>query len=130
MNTIFSIFDTVGRKMGGVKFFDQSPNGVKVLSGSRVLFVATFYLIAFQVGPQWLFVSDWFIILNMCLFAFTNGYVSTLCAVKAPAQVEEDDRKGQVGAFIGTTLTFGILIGSIIAISTTPILKMTPGING
>lgn len=90
MNTIFSVFDTVGRKMGGSKFFDLGVFGVKTLSFIRILFVATFYLIAFQVGPSWMFVSDWFIILNMVLFAFTNGYVSTLCCCKGPAQVEDE----------------------------------------
>jgi len=47
MNTIFSIFDTVGRKLGGMKFFDLSPTSVKVLSAARLIFVATFYLVAF-----------------------------------------------------------------------------------
>lgn len=68
MNTIFSIFDTVGRKMGGSATFDISITSIKVLSVVRIIFVATFYLIAFQVGPSWLFVSDWFIIFNMILF--------------------------------------------------------------
>ncbi len=47
INTVFSIFDTVGRKMGGVKAFDLSSGGVKILTVSRVIFIATFYLIAF-----------------------------------------------------------------------------------
>ena len=39
--------DTVGRKMGGVKFFDLNKTAVKILSISRVVFIATFYLITF-----------------------------------------------------------------------------------
>lgn len=61
----------------------------------------------------------------MCLFAWTNGYAGTLCAMKAPGMVEEDKR-GQVGGFIGTTITLGILIGSTIALLLTPVLKLTP----
>lgn len=90
MNTVFSIFDTVGRKMGGLEFFDLSSGTVKVSAALRTVFIATFYLIAFQVGPSWLFISDWFIVVNMVLFAFSNGYVSTLCAVKAPNSVEPE----------------------------------------
>jgi len=80
------------------------------------------------VGPSWLFVSDWFIICNMILFAFTNGYTNTLCAVKAPNSVPPE-QAGQVGGMIGVIITFGILIGTVIAFATTPILKMTPGLK-
>lgn len=125
MNTIFSVFDTVGRKLGGLKQFDLSVGGIKVVSATRLIFLATFWLIAFQIGPSWLFVADWFIITNMVVFSFSNGYVSTLCAVKAPGQVPSE-KAGQVGAFIGTTLTLGILLGSLIALAMTPVLKLTP----
>lgn len=47
MNTLFSIFDTLGRKLGGVKKFDMSATAVKVFSATRTIFVATFMLIAF-----------------------------------------------------------------------------------
>jgi predicted MFS family arabinose efflux permease len=47
MNTVFSVFDTIGRKMGGYKFFDLNPTSVKVLSASRSIFIVTFYLTAF-----------------------------------------------------------------------------------
>jgi hypothetical protein len=49
LNTIFSIADTIGRKMGGMKAFDLEPRGIKIQSGIRTLFIATFYLIAFNV---------------------------------------------------------------------------------
>ncbi len=51
----------------------------------------------------------------MILFAFTNGYISTQCAVKAPTEVS-DSQKEQLGTFVGLNITLGILIGSIIAI--------------
>lgn len=53
----------------------------------RTIFVATFLLVSFDVAPEWLFSADWFIIVNLVLFSITNGYVSTLCAVKAPQAV-------------------------------------------
>ena len=61
----------------------------------------------------------------MIIFAFTNGYCCTLCAVKAP-QTVEDEAKGQVGGFIGITIVSGIIIGSIIALATTPLINRAP----
>jgi hypothetical protein len=50
-----------------------------ILSYSRVLFIATAFLVDYSVGPSWLFgdSADWFKLVNMFLFAFTNGFVST-----------------------------------------------------
>ena len=92
MNTLFSVFDSAGRKLGGLPQFDVHTSTLKIFSALRLIFIATFYLIAFRVGPKWLFVSDWFILANMICFAFTNGYCSTMCAVKAPMQVSEQHR--------------------------------------
>jgi len=51
----------------------------------------------------------------MVLFAVTNGLVSTLCAIKAPQFVAEDQRE-QIGIFVGLFIALGIVCGSIIAI--------------
>jgi hypothetical protein len=51
----------------------------------------------------------------MMLFSFSNGFCSTLCAVKAPS-IAPDDMKESVGMFISIFLTTGILIGSLIAL--------------
>jgi len=88
MTTVFNVMDTVGRKLGGVKTFDLEGHTIKILSIARIIFIATFFLVAFEVGPIWMFNSSWFKIFNMMIFAFTNGYVSTLCAVKAPGTVQ------------------------------------------
>jgi len=86
---------------------------IKILSTLRTIFLVTFLLVAFDVAPT-LFSSDWFIILNLILFSISNGYVSTLCAVKAPMMVE-GEAKGQVGGFVGITISTGIVIGSLLA---------------
>ena len=95
------------------------------MSGVRTIFIVTFLLIAFEVSPGWLFRADWFKIVNFAIFAFTNGYTSTLCAVKAP-QTVEGEQKGQVGAFIGVTISCGILTGSLLALGMGEIIKLTP----
>lgn len=103
--------------MGGVPKFMMSNKAAILSSYARVIFIATFLLIAWNVAPSWLFghSADWFKILNMILFAFTNGFTSTQCAIKAPSQAR-DDSKEQVGTFVGVFLSMGILSGSLIAI--------------
>jgi hypothetical protein len=64
-------------------------------------------------------------VLNLVLFAISNGYVSTLCAVKAPSTVE-GEAKGQVGGFIGITISTGIVLGSLLAFGMTEAIKQTP----
>ena len=61
---------------------------VLILNYARTVFVATFLLTAFEVGPSWLFYSDWFKLTNMSLFAFFNGYLLSLCCIKAPDLVQ------------------------------------------
>ena len=87
--------------------------------------MGTFLLISFDVSPDWLFQSDWFVILNLVLFSITNGYVSTMCAIKAPSTVE-GEAKGQVGGFIGITISTGIVLGSLLAFGMTQVIKQTP----
>ena len=96
-----------------------------ILAGIRTIFIATFLLVAFEVQPAWLFTADWFKITNLALFSFTNGYVATLCAVKAP-QTVEGELKGQVGAFVGVTILLGIILGATFALGMGQVILHTP----
>ncbi len=51
MNTIYSLFDTIGRKLGSMEQFDVDPLGIKIISLGRSIFIATFMFIAFKVHP-------------------------------------------------------------------------------
>lgn len=84
MIIVFNVADTVGRYSGGHPALNIHSRSVIIGAACRTVFVVTFLLIGFQVGPTWLFNSDWFKITNMVIFALSNGYYSTLCAVKAP----------------------------------------------
>ena len=120
MNLLFNVCDTAGRYLGGAVHFPS-----KVIIGASVvrsIFALTTVLIALSASPAWLFQSDAFRIINMALFALTNGYVSTQCAIKAPQSVKEDQRE-QVGICVGVFLTFGILSGSIATIPFSEIVK-------
>lgn len=52
---------------------------VLILTYARVIFIASTFLIDYEVGPSWLVgpSGDWFKLLNIILFAFTNGFCST-----------------------------------------------------
>ena len=119
---IFNLLDTVGRYSGGVSCLMLSNMVIKIFASARTLFFVTFCLVSFDVSP---FFDDWFIILNLILFSITNGYVSTLCAVKAPMSVE-GEAKGQVGGFVGITISTGIVLGSLLAFSVTYLIEATP----
>ena len=113
----FNIFDTVGRFLGGQSWAFLSDRAIFIVTYSRIIFMVTGLLIAYNVAPSWLFGADadWFKIINMALFALSNGYCSTQCAIKAPSRAP-DDSKESVGTFIGVFITLGIVMGSIIAI--------------
>ena len=115
--------DTIGRYSGGVPSLILSNMAIKIFSGIRTFFFVIFCLIAFDVAP--FFSYDWFIILNLALFSISNGYVSTLCAVKAP-QTVEGEAKGQVGGFIGITISSGIVIGSLLAFAVQYLIEASP----
>ena len=82
--TLFNVFDTIGRYMAGLKCSQLPRKATVILIYLRVVFIATFLLTAFEVGPEWLFCSDWFKLTNTILFALTNGWLSSLCAIYAP----------------------------------------------
>ena len=114
--------DSVGRYCGGLASLMLSHFTIKLSSLIRTVFIATFLLISFDVS---FFADDWFIILNLVIFSVTNGYISTLCAVKAP-QTVEGEAKAQVGGFIGITISSGIVLGSIITFAVIPIISASP----
>ena len=78
----FNIFDTIGRKMGGLKMFNLSMGTVPLLALSRIIFLPLSYYIAISNkddngNNNGIAHSDWFKILSLTLFSFSNGYVST-----------------------------------------------------
>lgn len=113
INLVFNILDTVGRTLGGKVILKRRT--VVALSLLRTIFIFTTLATAVQASPAWLFQSDWFRLLNLALFALSNGYVSTLCTVLAPQMVSKDQQQ-QVGLFNSIFLCLGITLGSIVQI--------------
>jgi len=75
----FNLFDTLGRWLGGQPFAVMGDRKVLFITYGRVIFIVTSFLIDQNIGPAWLVgdQGDWFKLLNMALFALTNGYCST-----------------------------------------------------
>jgi len=126
--TTFNTMDTLGRYLAGWSCMDLTRSTTLLLTYVRTLQIALFLCAAFEVGPEWLFNSDLFKMTNFGMFAFTNGYLSSLCTIKAP-EVVKNRRSGpvaDVGAFIGVTKCLGIIIGSALAVPFKEIIKLTP----
>lgn len=121
----FNLFDSIGRYMGGVSCLLLKNSTIKIGSLLRLVFLATCLFIAFDVPPTAVFSTDWFIMLNLALFSVSNGYISTLCCVKAPMTVE-GEAKGQVGGFIGICISTGIVFGSLLAFGMAYVIKASP----
>jgi len=109
----FNVFDTIGRFAGGY-YHLFTPKTIFVLSISRLIFIPTFVLIQLKASPSWLFSSDWFRFVNMFLFAFTNGYNSTLCMIFGP-MIVKNSLKERAGLIMSFHLVGGIFVGALIA---------------
>ena len=109
---LFNICDTAGRLLGGLPKFSIARETTICGSLTRVIFLPTFFLIAYQIG---FFCSDWFKTVNVCLFAITNGFISTSCAILAPGIVPSQMAQ-QTGNLLGCCITLGITAGAFIAI--------------
>ena len=66
-----------------------------------------------NVAPEF-FKSDWFIITNLTLFATSFGYWTSLGMKYGTDPLTKN--QGLAGAIMGFNLTFGICLGSAIAI--------------
>ena len=113
--TLFNVSDTVGRYAASVSCMQLGRPVTLLLAYLRGLFLITILLTAFEVGPDWLFNSDWWKILSESAFAFTNGWLTSLCIILAPMCVQEKERGG-IGALISPVLLGGICLGTLIAL--------------
>ena len=84
----FNVFDTIGRTLGGKIMLGART--IIVMSLLRAVTVGTTLAIPLLVEPLGVFDSDWFKILNMVVFAVSNGYISTQCCILAPQVVRKD----------------------------------------
>ena len=74
MVLLYNLMDTVGKHVGSV--VNIPTRAVAFSSLARAIFIPTTIMITHYDGTE-TEVADWLKILNMALFAFSNGYVCT-----------------------------------------------------
>ena len=110
--TYHSFWDTVGRYLAGI--FNILPKKVFLWAClSRIIFVV-FYMLMHDGKDPSLWASNWFIIVNLTLFSFTCGYLSTLGMNYGSDETTLN--QSLAGSIMGFHLTFGICLGSAIAL--------------
>jgi len=108
----------VGRFAPRIPFFHVRKGWVVSLASlTRGLFVPVF--IAMEHSDHGLAANVAFQFILIVVFAFTNGYVSTLSMMLGPGQRGLDiDEAAPAGTLMSFFITFGILIGSLLALTT------------
>lgn len=116
---VFQLLDVVGRTAPQVEILRiQEGWIVTVLSLLRAAFVPAFILVQRASSQAWA-QEEWLQVVLMALFAFSNGYVSTLSMMLGPSQrgVAKDEQEA-AGVMMSLSLVFGILLGSFVALPT------------
>lgn len=117
-NTIMVIIYNLGNFIGKYtpRFIIISHSSIWVLSFLRLIFGVTFYMIACNMSPQWLFGSLWFKLLNMFLFSLSDGYCSTVIIIQSAGRLPERMRE-RAGYVILASMMIGILNGALLGLA-------------
>jgi len=112
---VFNVFDTIGRY--GPNYIKCEKKTVGYIVFSRFTFVMTFTLIAIAGGVKFLgfFSNSFFVIINMALFATTNGFCTSALFTLGPGSVP-NDLKGKAGSAMSFFLICGIFSGTLYAL--------------
>ena len=118
MTTLFNFFDTIGRYIGGNKKYFCSKFTMKVLAHLRLLNVILFILCYLKRDDFLLsYTGDVIKFLNLAIFAFSNGYLQTLCCIWAPSEITDAKKRDKVGQMVTLIINIGIMIGCLISIT-------------
>ena len=123
----FNLFDFVGRSLAGM-FQIIKINHLLIHSFIRVIYFPLFLFCALTCGfkfPTWSSFesSNVWPILIMCIFALTNGYVSTICMMTGPKLMTDGNGAEIAGVLMIFSLTFGLTVGSGLSFAVTAIAK-------
>uniref|UniRef100_A0A672PVG2 Solute carrier family 29 member 1 (Augustine blood group) n=1 Tax=Sinocyclocheilus grahami TaxID=75366 RepID=A0A672PVG2_SINGR len=111
---LFNVFDWLGRSLTAVCMWPGKDS--KLLPGllvARVIFVPLFMLCNVQPRynlPVYFSHDGWFIAF-MILFAFSNGYLASLCMCFGPKKVDASEAE-TAGAIMAFFLSLGLALGA------------------
>lgn len=112
MFLLFNLFDLIGRLTAGAFKPLFSANKLWIPAMLRLIFFPLFLLckIADSQLPT-VFNNDFCPLFFMILFAFSNGYVASLCMMLGPS-LTESKSAALAGTIMVFSLTFGLLCGA------------------
>ena len=111
---IFNVFDAVGRYCSLLRYL----YGKRVLSGLiflRFLFIGTFFILFYDQNVG-IINNGYFAVINMILFAFTNGYFITALFILPTEMYSKQREKELVSFMMSFMLNLGGIVGSSIAL--------------
>ncbi|KAG1950140.1 equilibrative nucleoside transporter 1 [Pimephales promelas] len=113
----FNVFDWAGRSLTAVCMWPGKDS--KLLPGlilARVIFVPLFMLCNVQprVNLPVYFTHDGWFIAFMILFAFSNGYLASLCMCFGPKKVDPSEAE-TAGAIMAFFLSLGLALGASVS---------------
>lgn len=112
MMLIFNVFDTIGRFLPNW-FVVLSSKGTTWLVFLRIISIVSICLIGYGTFNDF-FVRDWWIVVNIIIFAFTNGLATTLAMMYGVNEADENDKEN-VGELMIFFMTGGMFAGSVVA---------------
>jgi len=109
--TLFMIFDFLGRFLPSV-FVIGSAGTLWIPVAIRLVFFPLFALLAAGIWTSYVYI--WAPIVDI-IFAFTNGYFSTVAMIFGPAKADPDE-VDIASTIMSFSLNFGILCGSFFSL--------------
>ena len=108
----FNIGDTIGKYLGNFRFYNKINTTIFVLV--RFIFFASY--ISMVVTDAKVITDDWFMVINMLVFATMNGLGTCATMVLAPEVAQKNERE-TAGFIMNNGLYLGIMIGSFLALA-------------
>jgi hypothetical protein len=116
MILFFNLFDVLGRYTPVVFMVSNLPK-LWIMVFIRFVFWFTFLMIASDdpaMPPRALFGGLWFKLINMAIYAYTNGACSTFIMILGPSRAPDESRD-KAGYIMVTGLIFGIFSGQLLS---------------
>lgn len=113
MISLHAFIDTFGRYMASV-YVAFTKDTVLYLTLSRLAHIPQSIAIQLALPPGWLFQADWFRLLNVVLFSFTQGYNTALVMMFGPQKVRDSQRE-RAGMIMNFHLMGGLCISAMFA---------------
>lgn len=113
---LFNIMDWFGRSFTAVCMWPRRPVPLLFLAFARVVFIPLFVFCNVRGGlyPVAPFLHDAWYMVFMVAFAFSNGYLVTLCMCYGPKQVSPRDAE-TAGAVMAFFLALGLALGAALS---------------